>query len=47
MIQLMAHNEIMDELFDVILQGSVGWDGETDPIRAIDWSTGRPIVKQG
>ncbi len=47
MIQLMAHNEIMDELFDIILRGSVGWDGETDPIRSIDWSTGRPVVKQG
>jgi len=46
MIQLMAHNEIMDELFDTIRAGSIGWDGNTDPIREIDWSTGRPVVKQ-
>jgi hypothetical protein len=46
MIQLMAHNEINDELFRVILEGSVDWDGETKPIRKIDWSTGRPIAPQ-
>lgn len=46
MIQLMAHSEFMDELFETIRQGSIGWDGESEPIREIDWSTGRPVVKQ-
>jgi hypothetical protein len=44
MIQLMARNAVIDELFDIIKEGSVGWDGETDPIRQIDWSSGRPIA---
>lgn len=44
MIQLMAHNEINDELFRVIRKGSENWDGETSPIRKIDWSTGRPVA---
>lgn len=44
MIQLMAHDETNDELFRVIREGSQDWDGETSPIRRIDWSTGRPIA---
>jgi catechol 2,3-dioxygenase-like lactoylglutathione lyase family enzyme len=44
MIQLMAHNETNDELFRVIRAGSEGWDGETNPIRKIDWSSGRPVA---
>jgi len=44
MIQLMAHGEINDELFRVIREASVNWNGESDPIRKIDWSTGRPIA---
>ncbi|HIF92712.1 MAG TPA: hypothetical protein EYQ60_06230 [Myxococcales bacterium] len=44
MIQLMAHNEINDELFRVIQKGGEGWDGVKSPIRKIDWSTGRPIA---
>jgi hypothetical protein len=44
MIQLMAHTEVNDELFRVIQQASKGWDGETSPIRKIDWSTGRPVA---
>ena len=44
MIQLMAHTEGNDELFRVIREGSRDWDGETRPIRKIDWSTGRPIA---
>lgn len=42
MIQLMANNEIINELFDMIRAGADSWDGVTDPIRKIDWSTGRP-----
>ena len=45
MIQLMAHNPAIDELFDIIRQASESWDGKTDPIRKIDWSTGRPVVQ--
>jgi len=44
MVQLMAHNEFMDALFDIIKSASETWDGKTDPIRKIDWSTGRPRV---
>jgi catechol 2,3-dioxygenase-like lactoylglutathione lyase family enzyme len=46
MIQLMARNEVIDELFGIIERASVDWDGETDPIRQIDWSTGRPVVRE-
>ena len=45
MIQLMAHNDVIDELFDIIKDAAVNWDGETDPVRKIDWSTGRPVVR--
>ena len=45
MIQLMAHNEAIDALFDIIKEAADSWDGETDPIRKIDWSTGRPVVR--
>ena len=44
MIQLMAHTEVNDELFRVIRKASEGWDGDTRPIRNIDWSTGRPVA---
>jgi hypothetical protein len=44
MIQLMAHTEANDELFRVIQDASRDWDGETNPVRKIDWSTGRPIA---
>jgi len=45
MIQLMAHNEIIDELFSIIKDAADNWDGKTDPIRKINWSTGRPVVQ--
>ena len=45
MIQLMAHNPIIDELFSIIKQASESWNGIQDPIRKIDWSTGRPVVQ--
>ncbi len=45
MIQLMAHNPIIDELFDIIREASDNWDGKKDPIRKIDWSTGRLVVQ--
>ena len=44
MIQLMARHELMTNLFDLIHEASRGWDGVTDPIRKIDWSTGAPRV---
>jgi hypothetical protein len=46
MIQLMAHNEFMDELFGLIRKAADEWDGESRPIRKIDWSTGRPRVAE-
>ena len=45
MIQLMAHSEAMDIMFGFIREGADTWDGVTDPIRTIDWSTGSPVVK--
>ena len=45
MIQLMAHNPAIDELFTIIREAADGWDGVTDPVRKIDWSSGRPQVK--
>ena len=44
MIQLMARNPIMLELFEMIRSASATWDGKTDPVRRIDWSSGRPRV---
>lgn len=44
MIQLMARHELMLRLFDVIQEGARSWDGETRPLRKIDWSTGVPRV---
>ena len=45
MIQLMAHGPAIDELFSIIKLASETWDGIEDPVRRIDWSTGRPVVK--
>jgi catechol 2,3-dioxygenase-like lactoylglutathione lyase family enzyme len=44
MIQLMARNELMVGLFDLIRAGADSWDGKTRPVRKIDWSTGAPRV---
>ena len=44
MVQLMARIELMTSLFDDIERAAKGWDGRTDPIRKIDWSSGRPVV---
>jgi catechol 2,3-dioxygenase-like lactoylglutathione lyase family enzyme len=44
MMQLMAHTEANDELFRVIREASEDWDGDTAPIRKIDWSSGRPVA---
>jgi catechol 2,3-dioxygenase-like lactoylglutathione lyase family enzyme len=44
MIQLMAHTAANDELFRVIKEASLSWDGESNPIRRIDWSSGRPVA---
>lgn len=44
MIQLMARSPLMEELFDTIKRASEEWDGRTDPVRKIDWSSGRPVV---
>lgn len=44
MIQLMDSGPMMSTLFAIIKKGSEDWDGKTDPIRKIDWSTGQPVV---
>lgn len=44
MIQLMARGPVMEQLFEVIKDGAENWDGKTDPVRKIDWSTGKPVV---
>ena len=45
MMQLMKRGERIEELFSIIRHGADTWDGVTDPVRRIDWSTGRPVVK--
>jgi catechol 2,3-dioxygenase-like lactoylglutathione lyase family enzyme len=44
MVQLMDSGPMMSELFAVIKQGAETWDGVTDPIRSIDWSSGAPVI---
>jgi catechol 2,3-dioxygenase-like lactoylglutathione lyase family enzyme len=44
MVQLMARSELMTGLFEGILRASERWDGVTDPVRKIDWSSGRPVL---
>lgn len=46
MIQLMAHSDSIDELFSIIKDAADNWDGTTDPIRKIDWSSGRPVANR-
>ena len=45
MLQLMKRGEQIDRLFAIIRDGVDTWDGSTDPVRRIDWSTGRPVVR--
>ncbi len=44
MVQLMARIELMTSLFDDIERACKAWDGRTDPVRRIDWSSGRPVI---
>lgn len=45
MIQLMARGPIIERLFEIIKDGAETWDGKTDPVRKIDWTTGEPVIK--
>ncbi len=45
MIQLMARTPQMEGLFRIIKHGAEHWDGVTDPVRRIDWSTGAPVIR--
>ena len=45
MIQLMARTPQMEGLFRIIKDGAQRWDGATDPVRRIDWSTGAPVIQ--
>jgi len=44
MVQLMARIELMTSLFDDIERACASWDGHAEPVRKIDWSSGRPVV---
>jgi hypothetical protein len=44
MIQLMARTPQMEGLFRIIKDGAEHWNGVTDPVRRIDWSTGVPVI---
>ena len=44
MIQLMARGAAIEEMFGIIRSAADDWDGKTDPVRRIDWSTGRAVV---
>lgn len=45
MIQLMARTPQMQELFAIIRSAAESWDGATDPVRKIDWSSGSPVIR--
>ena len=45
MIQLMARVELMTGMFDAIRAAADAWDGTTQPIRSIDWSSGFPVIE--
>ena len=45
MMQLMDRGEHIVTLMETIRQASIGWDGVTDPIRRIDWSSGKPVAQ--
>lgn len=45
-VQLMVHSAAIGVMFGFIKEGSDAWDGVTDPVRTIDWSTGLPVVKE-
>jgi hypothetical protein len=45
MIQLMARTPRMEGLFAIIRAAAESWDGVTDPVRKIDWSTGAPVIR--
>jgi len=45
MIQLMARTPRMEGLFAIIRAAAERWDGVTDPVRKIDWSTGAPVIR--
>ena len=42
MIQLMARSEFYDLFFGLLKAASESWDGATDPVRMLDFSTGKP-----
>ena len=45
MMQLMFRGEMIEKMFAIIKEGADTWDGKTDPVRGIDWSSGTPVVK--
>ncbi len=45
MMQLMKRGDLIEKMFAIIKEGSENWDGKTDPVRRIDWSSGTPVVK--
>ena len=45
MMQLMFRSELIEKMFAIIKEGADTWDGKTDPVRRIDWSSGTPVVK--
>jgi 4-hydroxyphenylpyruvate dioxygenase-like putative hemolysin len=45
MMQLMARGEMIEKMFAIIKEGADTWDGVTDPVRRLDWSSGTPVVK--
>jgi len=45
MIQLMARTPGMEGLFAIIRAAADGWDGVSDPVRRIDWSSGAPVIR--
>lgn len=45
MMQMMARSDFYDAFFGIVQNGAETWDGKTDPLRMIDFSTGKPQEK--
>jgi len=46
MMQLMARSDFYEAFFAIVKKGAETWDGKTDPLRMIDFSSGKPVEKR-
>ncbi len=45
MMQMMARSDFYDVFFGIVKAGADAWDGKTNPLRKIDFSSGKPEEK--